>query len=110
MPGDLVLFSISTKHREPSVLSSMTGMITGAYSCFTCDPSEAEWVYAYYLAMDNGKRLKPLYKGLRKVIGRESFLAAKMPVPPVEERDTILIAVREATSFSTKPPTVPGGG
>jgi len=86
-PGDYVfcLFDIDETPRAVG-LSSLHGMITGAYTRFACkQPEYAQFIYRYYLAMDFDKRLKPLYTGLRKVITKGTFLGAKMPRPPVEE-------------------------
>jgi type I restriction enzyme S subunit len=66
-------------------------MITGAYTVFECtDPVVGAYVYLFYLAMDNGKFLKPLYTGLRKVITKSAFLTAKMPLPTKEEQTAIV--------------------
>lgn len=101
-PGDFVfcLFDIDETPRAVG-LSTLHGMITGAYARFTCDPSIAEWVHLFYLAMDNGKRLKPLYTGLRKVITRSRFLGAKIPMPPPEERIRLVAEVQHATRGAT---------
>ena len=40
--------------------------------------------------MDNGKHLKPLYTGLRKVITKSTFLSAKMPLPSPPEQAAIV--------------------
>jgi type I restriction enzyme S subunit len=97
LPGDLVfcLFDIDETPRAVG-LSRLHGMVTSAYTRFACDPSVVDWVYLFYLAMDNGKRLKPLYTGLRKVITKSSFLSAKFPLPPESERAQILAAVEAA--------------
>jgi type I restriction enzyme S subunit len=92
LPGDLVfcLFDIDETPRTVG-LSSLGGMITGAYNRFEClNPSEGQFVYFYYLAMDNGKSLKPLYSGLRKVIQQSTFMSAKMPLPPGTEQTAIV--------------------
>jgi type I restriction enzyme S subunit len=101
-PGDFVfcLFDIDETPRAVG-LSTLHGMITGAYTRFACDPSIAEWVYLFYLAMDNGKRLKPLYTGLRKVITKSRFLGAKIPMPPPEERIRLVAEVEHATRGAT---------
>jgi type I restriction enzyme, S subunit len=94
--GELIfcLFDIDETPRAVG-LSRSQGMVTGAYTRFVCDPSVADWVYHFYLAMDSGKRLKPLYTGLRKVITKSSFLSAKMPLPPENERSELLAALKE---------------
>jgi type I restriction enzyme S subunit len=91
-PGDLVfcLFDIDETPRAVG-LAGLPGMITGAYTRFKCTEGDAaDFVYRFYLAMDDGKLLKPLYTGLRKVITTDAFLAAKMPLPPPDERALII--------------------
>ena len=91
-PGDLVfcLFDIDETPRTIG-LSSMTGMITGAYTRFVC-PNEQNrrFIYQLYLSLDNGKLLKPLYSGLRKVITKSTFLSATIPLPPLHEQAAIV--------------------
>ena len=91
-PGDLVfcLFDIDETPRTIG-LSSMTGMITGAYTRFVC-PNEQNrrFIYQLYLSLDNGKLLKPLYSGLRKVITKSTFLSATIPLPPLPEQRAIV--------------------
>lgn len=96
--GDLIfcLFDIDETPRAVG-LSALDGMITSAYTRFSCDPSVVAWVHLFYLAMDNGKHLKPLYSGLRKVITKSAFLSAKMPLPPPAERAAILEEVDQST-------------
>jgi len=91
-PGDIIfcLFDIDETPRTIG-LSSFYGMITGSYTVFECnDPIIRAYVYLFYLAMDDGKFLKPLYTGLRKVITKSAFLAAKMPLPTKEEQTAIV--------------------
>lgn len=96
--GDLVfcLFDIDETPRTVG-LSTLEGMITGAYTRFSCDPSAVEFVYHFFLAMDNGKRLKPVYTGLRKVIPKTTFLSMKLPLPPPSERIAIVEHIRVTT-------------
>lgn len=91
-PGDLIfcLFDIDETPRAVG-LATTSGMVTGAYTRFEClDPRAAQFIYSFYIAMDNGKLLKPLYTGLRKVITKSAFLSAKMPLPPSAEREAIV--------------------
>ena len=69
-PGDFVfcLFDVDETPRTVG-LSKFEGMITGAYDVFTPHDINPEFFYYYYLSLDNVKALKPLYSGLRKVIG-----------------------------------------
>lgn len=48
------------------------------------------YILYYYLALDNGKLLKPLYTGLRKTINVNTFQSTKIPVPPRTEQDQIV--------------------
>ena len=91
-PGDLIfcLFDIDETPRTVG-LSSLHGMITGAYTRFVgADETTRRFVYLLYVALDNGKHLKPLYTGLRKVITKSTFLSAKMPLPPPPEQAAIV--------------------
>lgn len=80
-------------------LSRVDGMITGAYRVFDCPDRElAEFTELYFLAMDDGKYLRPLYTGLRKTIPIGPFLQSKMPFPPPAERARIVAEVRAQSS------------
>ncbi|PFQ80874.1 restriction endonuclease subunit S [Priestia megaterium] len=88
--NDLVfcLFDIDETPRTIG-LSTLEGMITGAYTVFKVKSSR-DYLYYYYLSLDQKKALKPLYTGLRKVISTDTFLRAKVPQPPVEEQYKIV--------------------
>ena len=91
-PGDLIfcLFDIDETPRTVG-LSTLDGMVTGAYTRFTCnDETLRKFLFSVYLHLDNGKLLKPIYSGLRKVIPISTFLSTKSPVPPPEEQDAIV--------------------
>ena len=91
-PGDLIfcLFDIDETPRAVG-LSSLHGMITGAYTRVVCaDETARRFAYLLYMALDNGKHLKPLYTGLRKVITKSTFLSAKMPLPSPPEQVAIV--------------------
>ncbi len=90
-PGDFVfcLFDVDETPRTVG-LSKYEGMITGAYDVFTPHDINPEYFYYYYLSLDNVKALKPLYSGLRKVIGFSTFMGMYFPVPPREEQDQIV--------------------
>lgn len=90
--GDFIfcLFDVDETPRTVG-LSSIDGMITGAYTVLKClKPESSKFIYFYYLAMDNNKSFKPLYTGLRKVIPKPSFMGAKIPFPPFEEQKAIV--------------------
>lgn len=90
-PGDVVfcLFDIDETPRTVG-LSKNRGMLTGAYNVFHIDGINAQYLYYYYLALDNVKALRPLYTGLRKTINVSTFLSQAMPVPPRAEQDQIV--------------------
>jgi len=90
-PGNLIfcLFDIDETPRTVG-LSTLNGMITGAYDVFQPVNINGKYLYYYYLSVDNVKGLKPLYTGLRKVINIQTFLGTKLPVPPKEEQDQIV--------------------
>jgi len=90
-PGNLIfcLFDIDETPRAVG-LSSLHGMITGAYDVFQPVNINGKYLYYYYLSIDNVKGLKPLYTGLRKVINIQTFLGTKLPMPPKEEQDQIV--------------------
>ncbi len=91
-PGDLIfcLFDIDETPRTVGI-SDMAGMITGAYTRFICKSEQiARFIYLLYLHLDNGKLLKPLYSGLRKVITKSTFLSAKLAFPPLPEQHAIV--------------------
>jgi type I restriction enzyme S subunit len=85
--GDLVfcLFDVDETPRTVGI-SSHDGMITGAYTVMRCyDDNHAKYLYWFYLSLDEAKRLKPLYRGLRKVVPAETFRSIKSPMPPRDE-------------------------
>lgn len=91
-PGDLVfcLFDVPETPRIVG-LSRHHGMITGAYTVFTCsNPDLVEYVEFFYRAMDDRKLLSPLYSGLRNTIQKERFLGTKTPQPPTDEQAAIV--------------------
>ena len=90
-PGDMAfcLFDIDETPRTVG-LSTLGGMLTGAYTIFHVANINPRFAYYYYLALDNVKALRPLYSGLRKTINTGTFLGTKLPVPPRAEQDQIV--------------------
>ena len=71
-------------------LSDFDGMITGAYTVFDINKKfNRKYIYYFYLNLDEKKRLKFLYKGLRNTIPKESFMSFKSPFPPLSEQTAI---------------------
>ena len=73
-------------------LVATEGMITGAYTALKVNKSLAlpEYIYNYYLCVDNIKALRPYYSGLRKTVRADKFLQLYIPIPPVEEQRAIV--------------------
>jgi type I restriction enzyme S subunit len=91
-PDDFVfcLFDIDETPRGVG-LSPLKGMITGAYDIFSpTHRINPRFLYHYYLFVDEGKLMKPLYTGLRKTIQRGVFASLKAPLPPPEEQTAIV--------------------
>jgi len=81
--GEMVfcLFDIDETPRTVGV-APQDGMITGAYTVFR--PASELWaryLYYFFLHVDEYKRLKPFYKGLRKTIRSGPFLSIQVPRP-----------------------------
>lgn len=83
------LFDIDETPRTVGV-SEYDGMLTNAYTIMSIRKINGRYIYYYYLALDNKKMLKPLYTGLRKTIGIDTFQSMKIPVPPRTEQDQIV--------------------
>lgn len=91
-PGDLIfcLFDIDETPRTVG-LSNLDGMITGAYDILYSDKQAViDYLYLYYLSLDNIKGLRPLYRGLRKVVPKDSFMSMKIALPPEDEQIAIV--------------------
>ena len=95
---DLVfcLFDIDETPRTVGLVNT-EGMITGAYTALKVNQSIAlpEYVYCYYLCVDDIKALKPYYSGLRKTVRADKFLQLYLPLPPLDEQQTIVSYIEE---------------
>lgn len=93
VPNDIIfcLFDIDETPRTVG-LSSYNGMITGAYDVFSINETlvDKNFLYYYFLAVDNIKALRPHYTGLRKVVQNSVFLGLQIPIPPIEEQKAIV--------------------
>ena len=79
-------------------LSNEDGMITGAYTVFDCsDKVSAEFVYYYYLTIDEFKGLAPHYSGLRKTIRPTRFLSLGVFLPSLKEQEEIVDRINKVT-------------
>lgn len=87
-PGDLIfcLFDIDETPRTVG-MSRIQGMITSAYTRMrVIGDTDSRFLEWYFLDIDNHKKLRPFYTGLRKVVTKERFLAMRMALPPLEEQ------------------------
>lgn len=98
--GDFIfcLFDVEETPRTVG-LSDFDGMITGAYTVMTTNSeSDNKFMYYFYLNLDEKKKLKFLYRGLRNTIPKESFMTLKSPFPPLSEQQSIALFLDEKTA------------
>ena len=90
-PNNLILclFDVDETPRTVGV-SNTEGMITGAYDIFSVKNALLDYVYYLYLSFDDKKCLKPLYKGLRKVIPLPVLLSSYIYLPLEQEQQSIV--------------------
>lgn len=91
-PGEMVfcLFDVDETPRTVG-LSSLTGMVTGAYDVFSIAPDFIPgFINYYYTAVDDIKAFRPYYTGLRKVVKKNKFMQIYVPVPSKEEQRHIV--------------------
>ena len=97
-PNELVfcLFDIDETPRTVGLVET-EGMLTGAYTAFKVHTELAnpEYIYNYYLCVDNVKALKPYYSGLRKTVRADKFQQIYMPLPPLDEQQAIVAYIEE---------------
>lgn len=97
--GEMVfcLFDMDETPRTVGI-APQDGMLTGAYTVFR-PQSElwAKYLYYFFLHVDEHKRLKPFYKGLRKTIRPGPFLSIQVPKPPEEVAIEIVAYLDRAT-------------
>lgn len=99
--GDFVFCNFDNEETPRAVgLSEYKGMITGAYDVLSCKNSNLtnRYLIYYFLYVDDAKRFKPLYKGLRKTVPFDSFMSYKIPVPSIEEQQAIAFYLDTATA------------
>lgn len=95
-PSDMIfcLFDVDETPRTVG-LSSHTGMITGAYTVYEVHDVLPEFLLNYFIVIDNKKGFKPLYSGLRKVIGKDVFARQTIFLPSIEEQKEIVDAIKK---------------
>ena len=82
-PSNLIfcLFDVDETPRTVGC-SCHRGMITGAYNVFSMESVSVDYLYYYFISLDDRKALKPLYKGLRKVVPLPTFMSMPIYLPP----------------------------
>lgn len=99
--GDFIFCHFDVEETPRTVgLSKFDGMITGAYTVYQVNAEKfcPEFLYYFYLNLDTGKRLKPLYKGLRNTIGKDIFGEFKTFIPKYSEQVKISNFLDQKTS------------
>ena len=100
-PNDFIFCNFDNEETPRAVgLSPYKGMITGAYDVLSRKNPKLtdKYLIYYFLYIDDAKRFKPLYKGLRKTIPFDSFMSYKIPVPSIKEQDAIVTYLDTATA------------
>ena len=89
-PNELVfcLFDVDETPRTVGLVTQ-EGMLTGAYSVFSVRNVDVNFLYRYFISLDDRKALKPLYRGLRKVIPIPAFLSMPIYLPSLSEQRAI---------------------
>ena len=97
-PDNLVfcLFDVDETPRTVGLVRNV-GMLTGAYTNFKVDNDLVlpEFACYYYLHVDDAKKLRPYYTGLRKVVKTNTFLQLRFPCPPLSEQQSIVAYLDE---------------
>ena len=90
-PGNLIfcLFDVDETPRTVGC-SCHRGMITGAYNVFSVESVRVDYLCYYFISLDDRKALKPLYRGLRKVVPLPTFMSMQIYLPPLSEQETIV--------------------
>lgn len=98
-PNDLImcLFDVEETPRTVGV-ARHHGMITGAYDVFSIHNMEIEYLNYYLQSLDDRKMMKHLYKGLRNIIPMQAFMSSYIPVPPLEEQQSMVSYLDKATA------------
>lgn len=95
-PGDMIFCMFDVDETPRTVgLSQNHGMITGAYDVFKIKRVLPKFALYYYLSIDDRKALRPLYKGLRKVVPLPTFMSSKIFLPPLSEQQAIVAYIDE---------------
>lgn len=100
-PDDFIFCMFDNEETPRAVgLSRYRGMITGAYDVMQNINAlvNNRFLEYYFLDIDNFKKLKPLYKGLRKTVPLDSFKAMKIAIPPLPEQERMVAYLDKETA------------
>ena len=100
-PNDFIFCNFDNEETPRAVgHSPYKGMITGAYDVLSRNNPKLTdgFLIYYFLYIDDAKRFKPLYKGLRKTVPFDSFMSYKIPIPSLKEQDAIVSYLDTATA------------
>ena len=100
-PNDFIFCNFDNEETPRAVgLSPYKGMITGAYDVLFRKNLKLtdKFLIYYFLYIDDAKRFKPLYKGLRKTVPFDSFMAYKIPIPSLKEQEAIVSYLDSVTA------------
>ena len=90
-PGQLILCLFDVEETPRTVgLSGHHGMITGAYDVFDLLNINARFFYYWYLSLDQHKKLRSLYRGLRNTIPMPRLQAMDVFLPDLGQQQAIV--------------------
>ena len=94
--GDFIFCLFDVEETPRCVgLSDFDGMITGAYTVMeSTEIFDKKFLYYYFIDIDERKRLKYLYTGLRNTITKDNFFSLKIVMPSFQEQKEISCAIR----------------
>ena len=94
--GDFIFCLFDVEETPRCVgLSDFDGMITGAYTVMeSTEIFDKKFLYYYFIDIDERKRLKYLYTGLRNTITKVNFFSLKIVMPSFQEQKEISCAIR----------------
>lgn len=91
--NDLIfcLFDVEETPRTVGLVSE-EGMITSAYTRMVVKSNaiRPEYLERLFIAVDDFKRFKPFYSGLRNTVQKETFFSTRIGLPPLEEQGQIV--------------------
>jgi type I restriction enzyme S subunit len=91
-PGDLVfcLFDVEETPRTVGLVKQL-GMITSAYTAYEVNTALADprFLEYYFVNLDDEKRYKPFYSGLRNTIPKNALTGSRISLPPLKEQAAI---------------------